>query len=65
MTKENQIQLLTDQLSANMKTISMVLGLANEGHGTSAIFDVLDELQKINTEISKELTILKNNSQES
>lgn len=64
MSEENQQKILSDQLDANIKMISIVLGLVNEGHGNTRIFETLAGLQALNIKISKELAKLKNNSQE-
>jgi hypothetical protein len=64
MTNETHIKILTDQLSVNIKMISMVCGLVNEGHGNTRMFETLTELQKINNDISKQLVALKCKSDE-
>jgi len=64
MTNETHIKILSDQLNANIKMISMVLGMVNEGHGNHRMFETLAELQTINNEISKQLAVLKNKSNE-
>lgn len=59
MTKEHQKIGLLNQINANNKMISIILCLVNEGHGNPRIFESLADIQKINLELSKELTKFK------
>jgi len=64
MSKEIYIKILSDQLNASIKVFNMVLDMVNEGYGNSKTFEILKELQTINNELFKQLSVLKNNTQE-